>query len=199
MTQTTHLHHERHEFDVCVIGGGMAGLCAALASARNGAKTALVHDRPVFGGNASSEVRMWICGAHGPHNKETGLLEEIQLENQYRNPSLNYSLWDSVLWGKVFFQPNLSPFLNCSCTDAEMDGDRIARVGAWELTSQTRHTIRARQFVDCSGDSILAALTPAEFRHGREARGEFGEDIEPSHGRPQDDGQLTAHSTAPHR
>lgn len=122
---------------------------------------------------------MWICGAHGPYNKETGLLEEIQLENQYRNPSLNYSIWDSVLWGKTFCQPNLFPFLNCSCTHAEMDGDRILSVDAWELTSQTRRTIRARQFVDCSGDSILAAVTPAEFRQGREARTEFGEDIEP--------------------
>jgi hypothetical protein len=174
-----HLHHEWHEFDVCVIGGGMAGLCAAIASARNGAKTALVHDRPVYGGNASSEVRMWICGAHGKHNKETGILEEIQLENQFRNPSLNYSIWDSVLYGKAHFQPNLTPFLNCSVMNAECEGDQIARVEAWQLTSQTRHTIQAKTFVDCSGDSILAALTNAEWRSGREARGEFDEDIEP--------------------
>jgi hypothetical protein len=173
------LHHETHEFDVCVIGGGMAGLCAALAAARGGARTALVHDRPVFGGNASSEIRMWICGAHGKHNKETGLLEEIQLENQYHNPSLGYSLWDGVLYGKIRFQPGLTPFLNCSCTAAEMDGNRIASIRAWQLTSQTWHTIRARQFIDCSGDSILAAVTPAEFRAGRESRAEFGEDIEP--------------------
>ncbi len=174
------LHHETHEFDVCVIGGGMAGMCAALAAARNGAKTALVHDRPVFGGNASSEVRMWICGAHGKHNKETGLLEEIQLENQYQNPSLNYSIWDGVLYGKIHFQPNLTPLLNCSCTDAAMDGDRIVSITAWQLTSQTWHTIHARQFIDCSGDSILAAVTPAQFRVGREARSEFDEDIEPA-------------------
>lgn len=175
----TRLHQESHEFDVCVIGGGMAGLCAALASARNGAKTALVHDRPVLGGNASSEIRMWICGAHGKHNKETGILEEIQLENLSRNPSLNYSVWDSVLWGAVRFQPQLTPLLNCSCTEATMDGDRIESVKAWQLTSQTWHTIRAKQFIDCSGDSILAAVTPAEFRVGREARDEFGENIEP--------------------
>lgn len=170
-----------HEFDVCVIGGGMAGVCAALAAARNGARTALVHDRPVYGGNASSEVRMWICGAHGKHNKETGLLEEIQLENQYRNPSLNYSVWDSVLYGKVHFQPNLTPFLNCSVTGAEVDGQRIVGVTAWQLTSQTWHTIRARYFIDCSGDSVLAAMTPAQFRAGREASHEFDEDIEPPH------------------
>ncbi|MDR3708174.1 MAG: FAD-dependent oxidoreductase [Capsulimonadaceae bacterium] len=168
-----------HEFDVCVIGGGMAGICAAISAARNGARTAIVHDRPVFGGNASSEIRMWICGAHGKHAKETGVLEEIQLENQYRNHNLSYSVWDSVLYGKVFFQPNLTPFLNCSCTHATMDGGRIASIEAWQLTSQTRHVISAKYFVDCSGDSILAAFTPADFRTGREAREEYGEDIEP--------------------
>lgn len=179
MNQPQTLHHVTHEFDVCVIGGGMAGMCAAIAAARNGATVALVHDRPVFGGNASSEVRMWICGAHGKHNKETGILEEIQLENYYRNPSLNYSIWDSVLYGKIHFQLNLTPFVNCSCNAAEMDGDRIASVTAWQLTTQTWHTIRAKYFVDCSGDSILAAVTPAHSRAGREARHEFDEDIEP--------------------
>ncbi|HSI83346.1 MAG: FAD-dependent oxidoreductase [Candidatus Methylacidiphilales bacterium] len=168
-----------HEFDVCVIGGGMSGVCAAIASARNGAKTALVHDRPVFGGNASSEVRMWICGAHGKNNKEAGILEEIQLENEYRNAEGNFSVWDSVLWGKIFHQPNLTAFLNCSCTDAEMDGDTIVGIDAWQLTSQTWHTIKAKYFIDCSGDSILAAVTGAEFRTGREARAEFNEDIQP--------------------
>jgi len=157
----------------------MAGICAAIAAARNGAKTAIVQDRPVFGGNASSEIRMWICGAHGAHNKETGILEEIQLENQYRNASGNYSIWDSVLWGKIAYQPNLTSFLNCTCTDAEMDGSRIVGIKAWQLTNQSWHTIRARNFIDCSGDSILAAVTGAEFRHGREAREEFGEDIQP--------------------
>ena len=162
----------------------MAGLCAAIASARNGAKTAIIQDRPVFGGNASSEIRMWICGSQGAHchevgNKETGILEEIQLENQYRNPTGNYSLWDSVLWSKAVFQPNLTTFLNCSCTDAEMDGSQIVAIKAWQLTSQTWHTIYSKLFVDCSGDSILAPVTGADFRMGREARAEFNEDIEP--------------------
>lgn len=157
----------------------MAGLCAALASARHGAKTCLIQDRSVLGGNASSEVRMWICGAHGKDNKETGLLEEIQLENCYRNSSLNYSIWDSVLWGKAMFQPNLTLLLNTTCTDAECDGESIASIKCWTLTSQTWHTVHARQFIDCSGDSILAAITPAEFRTGRESCDEHDEDIEP--------------------
>ena len=75
-----------HEVDFCVVGGGIAGLCAALAAARHGLKVALMQDRPMLGGNASSEIRMWICGAHGEGNRETGILEELTLENQYRNP-----------------------------------------------------------------------------------------------------------------
>ena len=61
------LLQQTHTFDVCILGGGMAGICAAIAAARTGAKTALIHDRPVLGGTASSEVRMWICGAQGKH------------------------------------------------------------------------------------------------------------------------------------
>jgi hypothetical protein len=185
------LAKKQHDFDVCVVGGGMAGLCAAIASARNGARTCLIHDRPVLGGNASSEIRMWICGAAGENapgtpgvpndnNKEAGILEEIQLENCYRNPSLNYSVWDSVLYGKAFFQPNLTTLLNCSVVAAEMDGQRIASVTGWQLTTQTWHVVRATQFIDCSGDSILAPLSGAEFRTGRESRNEFNEDIQPA-------------------
>ena len=177
-------NRETHQADVCVIGGGMAGLCAAIASARYGAETVLIHDRPVFGGSASSEVRMWICGAHGKNNKETGILEEIQLENAARNPTLNYSVWDSVLWGKAMFQPHLTLVLNAAVIDAKCDQSsaaetKIESVTAYQSTSQTMHTIAARQFVDCSGDSIMAVLTPAEFRKGREARAEFDEDIQP--------------------
>jgi len=170
----------QHEFDVCVIGGGMAGMIAAMASARHGAKTCLVHDRPVLGGNASSEVRMWICGPQKKNLKETGILEEIQLENYYRNPSLNYSIWDSVLYGKAFFEPNLTTFLNTTCNGAEMDGDRIASVTCWTLTSQTWQVISAKQFIDCSGDGILGGVTPALWRSGRESREEFNESIQPS-------------------
>ena len=114
-----------HEVDFCIVGGGMAGLCAALAAARNGAKTLLMQDRPMLGGNASSEVRMWICGAHGADNKETGILEEIMLENYYRNAGLKYTLWDTVMYEKARFQENLTLLLNTTCNDLEMDGDRI--------------------------------------------------------------------------
>ena len=157
----------------------MAGLCAAVAAARNGTPTVLIHDRPVLGGNASSEIRMWISGAHGLDNRETGIIEEIQLENLWRNPLRNYSIWDSILYEKVFYQSNLTPLLNCSCNDIRMNGSKIEAVMGWQLTTQTQYEIKAKIFADCSGDSVLAPLSGAEFRIGREACSEFGEDIAP--------------------
>ena len=168
-----------HEVDICVVGGGLAGLSAAVAAARHGARVLIMQERPMFGGNASSEVRMWVCGAHGENNRETGLVEEIQLENFYRNPYQNYSIWDSILYEKVRFQENLDYLLNCTCLDAEMSGNRIVAVKGWQLTTQTFHHVRAALFLDCSGDSILAPLTGAECRRGRESRHEFNEDIAP--------------------
>ena len=166
------------ECDFCVVGGGMAGLCAAIAAARHGAKTVLVQDRPVLGGNASSEIRMWICGAHGVDNKETGLLEEIMLENLYRNPGLKYPVWDTVLYEKARYQENLTLLLNTTCTDLNMDRDRMESIRCWQLTSQTWMNITAKQFADCSGDSVLR-ISGAEFRCGREARDEFNESHAP--------------------
>src|SRR5512137_2109672 len=90
-----------HDVDVCIVGGGLSGVCAAIAAARHGAKVLLMQDRPVLGGNASSEIRMWICGAHGADAKETGLLEEIMLTNYYRNRGMKYALWDTVLYEKA--------------------------------------------------------------------------------------------------
>lgn len=66
----TNLKSIYHKVDLCVVGGGLAGMCAAVAAARHGIKVALMHDRPVYGGNASSEIRMWVCGAHGKNNRE---------------------------------------------------------------------------------------------------------------------------------
>jgi hypothetical protein len=172
-----------HDVDLCVVGGGMAGLCAALAAARHGARTLLMHDRPVLGGNASSEMRVHICGAdrHGsiPHMRETGILEELRLENLRRNPNRSFSIWDTVLYEAARLEPNLTLALNCSCLDAQMEGNHIAAITGWQLTTQTYHRVRAAIFADCSGDGVLAPLTGAEWRRGREARHEYGESIAP--------------------
>ena len=164
-----------HDTDICIIGGGMSGLCAAVAAARHGAKVVLMHDRPVLGGNASSEIRMWIRGAAGKENRETGILQEIELENIYRNPTMNYSVWDTVLYQMILQEENITLLLNCSCMGCEMDGEKIASVTGWQLNSYTFHTVNAGIFMDCSGDSILADLSGAAYRVGRESKDEFGE------------------------
>ena len=165
----------QHHVQFCVVGGGLAGMCAAISAARRGIKTLLMQDRPVFGGNASSEIRMWICGAC--KCLETGLVEEFRLENLYRNTWPNYSVWDSILFEKVRFQMNLTSLLNCSCLDAEVKDGRICSVRGWQTTTQQYHRVTADYFADCSGDSILAPLSGADFRIGREGKNEFGESL----------------------
>ena len=168
-----------HECDFCVVGGGLAGLCAAIAAARHGQKVVLMHDRPMFGGNTSSEVRMWVSGAHGSNNRETGILEELTLENYHRNPYRTFPIWDSVLFEAVKKEDNITYLLNCSCLDCEMDGSTIVSVSGWQGTTQQFHQVKARFFADCSGDSILAPLSGAEWTMGREARSQYDESIAP--------------------
>ena len=164
-----------HQAQFCVVGGGLSGMCAAITAARHGIKTILMHERPVLGGNASSEIRMFICGAM--NWMETGLIEELRLENCRRNPRQNYSIWDSVLYEKAAFQENLTLLLNCSCMDAETVDGKIKSVKGWQLTTQQFHVVEADYFADCSGDSILAGLSGAEYRVGREAASEFDESL----------------------
>ncbi|MGE9291718.1 MAG: FAD-dependent oxidoreductase [Puniceicoccales bacterium] len=165
---------EELETQLCIVGGGISGVCAAIAAAREGTKVILVQDRAVLGGNASSEVRMWICGAHGRFYKESGILEELQLLNYLRNPGLKYTVWDTVLYEAVLAEPNITLILSCSICDVETEGDRIQSVKGWHLTRQRWMNIRARQFIDCSGDSVLR-FSGAKFRWGREDRTAEGE------------------------
>lgn len=169
----------KHHAAFCVIGGGMAGICAAVAAAREGVPTILIHDRPVLGGNASSEIRMCIGGAARIGMRESGLIEEILLTNLAENPYKLFPMWDAILLDFVRREENLTLLLNCSCFAAETEGDRIVSVSGWQCTTYTRHTVYADLFADCSGDSITAYLTHAEYRTGRESSNEFGESLAP--------------------
>lgn len=174
-----------HRVDFCVVGGGLAGLCAAIAAARRGSRVALMHERPMLGGNASSEIRMWVCGAAGEDNRAGGIIEEIELENYYRNPDKIYALWDTVLYEKAEKEKNLTLLLNCSCCAADCKDGRIEAVVGWQMTTQTWQRVEATYFADCSGDSALAALCGADFRIGRESADEFDEHVNV----PQEDRQ----------
>ena len=166
--------------DLCVVGGGLAGISTAITAARLGVKVVLVQERPVFGGNASGEIRMWVCGAGNLDlaYRETGLSEEINLENFYYNPTKNYNLWNAVLYNKVHSESNITSLMNCTCFDAKSADGVIRSVTAYQMTTQTLYEIEADYFADCSGDSILAPLTGADFAYGREAQNEYGEPMQ---------------------
>ena len=173
-------------YDFVVVGGGLSGVCAALAAARHGTRTALIQNRPVFGGNASSEIRMHVCGAAGvlctrPNARETGIIEELLLENKARNPFHSFSIFDTVLWEKVYFQEDLDPYLNTQVVTAVKEGDRIQYVEAYQNTTEKHYRISGKLFADTTGDAYLSRICGAEVMIGREGRDEYNEPHAPEH------------------
>jgi len=171
-------------FDVAVLGGGLAGICAAVAAARNGAKVVLVQDRSVLGGNSSSEIRVHVNGVNHlkPNNipeRETGIIEEILLHNRFHNPQESYPVWDHVLYDFVTREPNIDLMLNTQAVEANMSGSKIVSARCWQMSTETEFTIHATLFIDCSGDGLLAATAGALYRTGREASREFTEKYAP--------------------
>lgn len=177
------LARKKIKTDLCVVGGGIAGVVTAISCARGGAKVVLMQERPVLGGNASSEIRMWICGAQGKNMRETGIVEEILLNNNFYNPTKNPYIFDAILFKLVEAESNITLLLNCTCLDAKIqEGEfkhdrkiKINQVTGYQMTTQTFIDVEAKFYADCSGDSILAPLTNAEFRVGRESASEFNE------------------------
>ncbi|MBL9214473.1 MAG: FAD-dependent oxidoreductase [Opitutaceae bacterium] len=180
---------EHHlDCEVLVAGGGPAGVCCALAAARLGAKVILCQDRPVLGGNASSEVRMHIVGATGLRGgvaletelREGGIVEELRLDLAVHNPQRSPSMMDLLLFDKCRREPNLTLLLNTTVDRAEVADGRVRRVSAVRPSTEDRFHIAARIFVDCTGDGRLGLEAGAPFRHGREARAEFDEVLAPA-------------------
>jgi len=172
--------------DLLVAGGGMAGLCAAISAARGGARVVLVQDRSVLGGNASSEIKMHIVGAdcHGtrPGRRESGLIEELKLEDAARNPHRSYSQWDLLLYEKAILEPHLTLLLDADLIAAETevlpDGRRTIRSArVVRNLMEENYTIRATFFADCTGDGRLGAEAGADFHIGREAQSDHGESL----------------------
>lgn len=177
---------DRHAMhvDVAVMGGGLSGVCAAIAAARNGARVVLVQDRSVLGGNASSEVRMHIVGAdhHGNRQeteaREGGIIEELRLEEAVINPQRSAPMFDLVMYEWVIREPNITLMLNAHCHGVIMDSEnRIRAALVSRHSTEDEFTVYADQFIDCTGDGRLGAEAGAHFRHGREARSEYGEEL----------------------
>ena len=175
---------EQLDFDVVVIGGGLAGICAAISSARNGSKTVLVQDRPVLGGNSSSEMRVHVHGvsrlrSDGKPERETGVLEELLLHNRFYNPQESFPVWDHILYDFVTREKNLELYLNTYAVEAIMDGKTIKAARCWQPTTEKELMLNAKVFIDCSGDGLLAATSGALYRTGREGKDEFNEKFAP--------------------
>lgn len=184
-TDAREFPQQQLQTDLLVAGGGLAGLCAALAAARDGLQVVLVQDRPVLGGNASSEVRLWANGAtsHMGNNnrwaREGGIMGEIMEENLYRNKEGNPVMFDLVLLDMARSEPNLTLLLNTALFEVFTQGKRITRVKGFNAINETFYDIAATQFCDATGDGVLGHLAGAEYRVGAEDPQEFDEKMAP--------------------
>ncbi|PAX06948.1 FAD-dependent oxidoreductase [Sphingomonas lenta] len=200
---------EIREFDLVVVGGGLSGLCAAIGAAREGARVALVQDRPVFGGNCSSEVRVVPHGAN--HSNawagHTGVTLSLLLEDRASNHEafpdhgMINSHFDFTLLQAAHREPNLTFLLNTvvravdseplpeSSGNSEPTSNGLGRIGggdrrilavhATQMGSEKEIRLVAPQFIDATGDGTVGHLAGADYRYGREARDEFNESLAP--------------------
>ncbi len=184
--QPREIKHVTLQTDYAVIGGGIAGTVNAISAAREGLQVVLVQDRPVLGGNGSSEVRLWWLGAthHGLTNnrwaREGGIVDELLLENLYQNPEGNPEFVDVLMLDAVHREPNITLLLNTAADGVtKSDAETIESVTAYCAQNSTRYTINAPLFCDASGDGVVGFLAGAAFRMGAEAKDVFDEPLAP--------------------
>ncbi|MCB0689211.1 MAG: FAD-dependent oxidoreductase [Saprospiraceae bacterium] len=168
-------------YDLVVIGGGMAGTCTALSAARQGLKVALVQNRPVLGGNNSSEIRVHLMGR--TDKNDFPVLGRIVHELDNGDPGNANS--DGDRYGDdrkeeiVRMQPNLDLFLSMHAYDVEMKDHQITAVIARHIQTNEELRFPGRLFADCTGDGTIGYLAGADYRMGRESKEETGEDLAP--------------------
>lgn len=183
--------------DLAITGGGLAGVCCAITAARQGMKVVIVQDRPVLGGNSSSEVRLWVLGAtsHMGNNnrwaREGGIINEILIENAYRNVESNPLIFDTIVLEKVVEEENITLLLNTAVYELDkLPNGHITSLQAFCSQNSTTYQINAPLFCDASGDGITSFLAGASFRMGAESQQEFGEKFAPT----KEYGELLGHS-----
>ncbi len=168
------------KFDLVVVGGGVAGTAAALTAARQGLKVALIQDRPVLGGNNSSEVRVHLGGRINldPYPKLGDVVNEIApLRGGNAQPGDYYE--DEKKLEMVNAEKNISLFLNFRAFKVEKEGTTIKTVFARHIESSEELSFSAPLFADCTGDGTIGYLAGADFAMGRESKAEFNEPTAP--------------------
>ncbi len=171
---------EKGHYDFVIVGGGISGMCAALAAARLGSKVALIQDRYVLGGNNSSEVRVGLGGQINidPYPSLGYLINEIG-PDRIGNARGAHHYQDEKKMNVILAEKNISLFMGYTVTEVEKDGEKIKAVVAIEATNQDRIRLSGDLFSDCTGDAHLAVMAGAECRMGREAKSEFNEKLAP--------------------
>lgn len=201
---------DKGDYDVVVIGGGMAGICTAITSARYGCKVALIQDRPVLGGNNSSEVRVGLSGLirQEPYPEIGNLVDQLDpvghwtLWDANKRPELERSKEVKEIIGKhpekkthnagagsnygddkklryVIKEKNITLFLNTRANGVEMKAGKITTVIGQNIRTGEKIEVRGRIFADCTGDGNIGALAGADYRIGRESRGQTQEQLAP--------------------
>ncbi len=171
-------------FDFVVCGGGISGMVAAVTAARKGLKTALINDRSVPGGNASSEIGVVIQGSshHGlnfsVYAKETGLMDELRSKLDYAVAHCGYDVaaaCDAVFLDFLYNEPNITLYLNTVVTDVTTQDGKITSVLAYQMRQDEKIAFVAPLYADCTGDAVVAHKAGADTAMGAEAKSEFGE------------------------
>lgn len=180
---------ENKQYDAIVMGGGLAGVCAAIALSREGMKTALIQDRPVLGGNSSAEIGVPLGSAdhrgRNRHSRETGILDELIAANAaFPNPSdpktsqgFSGGIWSLVLWAAVRKEENITLYLNSVAKEPVIKNNRIESILVEQSTTETCFQMTAKVFLDCSGDGRVAFESGAKFMRGRESRDQYNESM----------------------
>ncbi len=167
-------------YDFVVVGGGIAGMCAAMAAAREGMKVALINDRPLWGGCNSSEVRVHLGGKIeiGPYKNLGNIIKEFGHKRKGNAQPADY-YEDEAKQQFLDSNPNLDLFPSTRMTKVIMDGDNIKAVIGENIESGAETLFFSDLFADCTGDGSVGALAGADFRMGREAKSEYNESEAP--------------------
>ncbi len=174
-------------FDLVVVGGGIAGTCTAISAARLGLEVALIQNRPVLGGNNSSEIRVGIAGKiqQPPYPALGGVVREISPSRGGAQPSATHNAQPAATYQDnkklrlVQAEKNLHLFLNTHAYKVEKDGNRIVAVIARHIRTNKELRFSAPLFADCTGDGNIGYLAGADHRYGRESRRQTGESLAP--------------------
>ena len=172
---------ERVSYDLVVVGGGIAGMCTAVAAARQGLKVALVNDRPVLGGNNSAEVRVHLGGTieTGPYPALGRMQREFgHSKKGNAQPASNYEDGKKQTW--IDGERGVTLYASCRAVAIEKKADNlISGVRIKNIENARETLLLAPLFADCTGDGTIGYLAGADFRYGREAASEFGESLAP--------------------